>query len=246
VILPLLASHPDIEKNPVKVKVYLGDDWFRKKWELYSLELKNKEWQFIEIPLEDLKMSSTRVSSNFKNFSSQKFFEQSQPQRINLLLETNRDWNPGLVLKIHDPRSIACAVGQIWYRYPPLKSEEKISVLKTIQASEWTGPQKNQRVSNGSAELTFFVEEDEQERGYLRFQVRGQKAAGLGPLLKAYLDDELKALTLLENEEWAYIYLPEALTPGYHRLKIEFLNDYYSPSLARDRNLFLGKVEIFR
>jgi len=246
VILPLLASHPDIEKNPVKVKVYLGDDWFRKKWELYSLELKNKEWQFIEIPLEDLKMSSTRVSSNFKNFSSQKFFEQSQPQRINLLLETNRDWNPGLVLKIHDPRSIACAVGQIWYRYPPLKSEEKISVLKTIQASEWTGPQKNQLVSNGSAELTFFVEEDEQERGYLRFQVRGQKAAGLGPLLKAYLDDELKALTLLENEEWAYIYLPEALTPGYHRLKIEFLNDYYSPSLAQDRNLFLGKVEIFR
>jgi O-antigen ligase len=242
-ILPLLASHPDIEKNPVKVKIYLADDWFRKKRELYSLELKTKEWQLIEIPLVDLKDLNESISSDPKFISPVKFFKKGESQGINLLLETNRDWNPGRVLKIPDPRNIACAVGQIWYKYPPLKSEDSIVILKTIAASEWMGSQKNQLASNGSAELTFFIEE---ERSYLRLQVRGQKAAGLGPLLELYLDNQLKARTILDNEEWTYLYLHKALNPGFHRLKIEFLNDYYAPSLELDRNLFLGSVEIIR
>jgi len=91
--IPLLASHPDIRKKPVKVKIYLVKDFFKKKELLDEMVLKESIW---------------------------KTYEYNIPEEVNqefiLLIKVNRTWNPQKALGAPDPRNLGVAVGKIMFK----------------------------------------------------------------------------------------------------------------------------------
>lgn len=91
--IPLLASHPDIQKNPVKVKVYLIKDFFKQKKLLDELTLNQSLWKTCEYDV-----------------------SQEIGEELILLVKVNRTWNPQKSLGTPDPRNLGVAVGNIEFR----------------------------------------------------------------------------------------------------------------------------------
>jgi len=91
--IPLLASHPDIRRNPVKVKIYLVKDFFKQKKLLDEIILNQSIW---------------------------KTYEYSIPEEVNqeviLLIKVSRTWNPLKTLGTPDPRNLGVAIGKIQFR----------------------------------------------------------------------------------------------------------------------------------
>jgi len=92
--IPLHASHPDIRKKPVKVRIYLVKDFFKHKTFLKEITLSRNEWQDIAltVPPEDV------------------------GQEAILLLKISRTWNPLKTKGVPDPRNRGVAVGKITFR----------------------------------------------------------------------------------------------------------------------------------
>lgn len=86
----LHASHPDINKRPVRVKVYLVEDLFKSQELLDEVVLADTRWQTLEYSLPD------RVSRQFI-----------------LFFKVSRTWNPRREKGIPDPRNLGVAVGEI-------------------------------------------------------------------------------------------------------------------------------------
>jgi len=91
--VPLLASHPDIQKNPVKVKIFLIKDFFKQKKLLDEIILTKSIW---------------------------KIYEYYIPEEVNkeviLLFIVSRTWNPLKTLGTPDPRNLGVAVGKIGFK----------------------------------------------------------------------------------------------------------------------------------
>jgi hypothetical protein len=94
VAIPLLASHPDIRRNPVSVKIYLVKDLFKQKKLLGELTLNESIWNTYEfsVPKEEV------------------------GQQAILLLKVNRTWNPLKTTGAPDPRNLGVAIGKITFR----------------------------------------------------------------------------------------------------------------------------------
>jgi len=94
--IPLLASHPDIEKRPVKVRIYLVKDFFKEKRLLDEIVLKQSIWQKYEFSLPE-----------------------EVGEKAILLFKVSRTWNPQKWHGTPDPRNLGIAVGQIrWGSVP--------------------------------------------------------------------------------------------------------------------------------
>lgn len=91
--IPLLATHPDIQINPVKVKIFLVKDLFKQKILLDEFYLKKKQW-------------STRKYIVSKHLG----------QEVILLFNVNRTWNPKKILGWPDPRDLGLAIGEIVFK----------------------------------------------------------------------------------------------------------------------------------
>ena len=91
--IPLMASHPDIRESPVKVKIYLIRDFFRKKRLLDELSLTQSSW----------KTYRYRVPSQVNN-------------RVILLFKVSRIWNPWKTSKALDTRNLGIALGEIKFK----------------------------------------------------------------------------------------------------------------------------------
>jgi hypothetical protein len=91
--IPLMASHPDIRENPVKVKIYLIQDFFRKKRLLDELALTQSSW----------KTYRYRVQSQVNN-------------RVILLFKVSRIWNPWKTSRALDTRNLGVALGEIKFK----------------------------------------------------------------------------------------------------------------------------------
>ena len=93
--ISLLASHPDITRNPVKIKIFLIKDFFKQKKLLGEIVLTQSVW---------------------------KTFEYRVPEEVNqqviLLVKVSRTWNPMKVLGTPDPRNLGVAIGKIEFREP--------------------------------------------------------------------------------------------------------------------------------
>ena len=89
-VLPLLASHPDIRKNPVKVRVYLVKDFFKEKKLVDVITIRESRWETYRY-----------------DFSGEK------GQDVILLLKVSRTWNPQKTLGAPDPRNLGVAIGRI-------------------------------------------------------------------------------------------------------------------------------------
>jgi len=91
--IPMLASHPDIEKNPLRVKIYLIKNFFKEKRMLDEVVLTENSW---------------------------KTYEYYVPEEVNrqaiLLFKVSRTWNPLKTFGTPDPRNLGIAVGEIKFK----------------------------------------------------------------------------------------------------------------------------------
>jgi len=217
-VIPMMASHPDIKKNPVKVKVFLANCNFKKKTLIKEILLENNSWLDFEYIIPE---------------SSEKI--------IHLVFSTNRIWQPLKYLNIPDPRSLAIALGEVWFKYPDEFSKGKIKDIQRISYKNWEGKFKERLNSNGISHIMF---EANVEDIALCLQVRGQKALNLGPYIIVRIDNQIIGKTVLTTEDWTTLVFTSEITEGEHELSVEFTNDFYKPELGQDRNVFLGDLEI--
>jgi O-antigen ligase len=91
--IPLLASHPDIQENPVAVKVFVVKDFFRQKKLLDTVILKENAWR----------------DFTFRT-------AEDTDENVILLFKVSRTWNPQKILGVPDPRRLGVAVGKIRFR----------------------------------------------------------------------------------------------------------------------------------
>ena len=90
--IPLLASHPDIQENPVEVIIFVVEDFFKKKTFLDKIVINNNTWKYYEYSLQN-------------KFS---------PELI-LLFKVSRTWNPLKDQGNPDQRDLGVGIGQIQF-----------------------------------------------------------------------------------------------------------------------------------
>ena len=88
--IPVHAAHPDISEKPVKVRIYVVKDFFKKKRLLDEIVLSRNIWENYKYSLPD-----------------------EAGQDIILLFKVNRTWNPMETLGAPDPRNLGIALGQV-------------------------------------------------------------------------------------------------------------------------------------
>ena len=88
--IPLHASHPDIKKEPVKVKIYLVKEFFKKKKLLDEIVLTDNAWRTYKYSIPE-----------------------EIGEKVILLIKVSRTWNPQRVLGIPDTRHLGVAEGEI-------------------------------------------------------------------------------------------------------------------------------------
>ncbi len=90
----LLASHPDVTKRPVNVKVYFVKRLFREKHLLGEIRIKDANWKNYEFSLSPEDIGRNGI----------------------LLFKVDRTWIPRKALRVPDPRRLGVAVGSIRFR----------------------------------------------------------------------------------------------------------------------------------
>jgi O-antigen ligase len=217
-VIPIRASHPDIQTNPVRVRIFLADPNFRKRELIEETHLKNTGWE--------------RIESSLLGQGEEKIF---------LVLDTERTWQPLKLTGAPDPRSLGLGLGRIWFKYPRDLPAEKIRYIETISSLNWKGEQKASLLSNGVSRIRFHVEH---KNFALRLSMKGQKAFNIGPFVVIRLNDNIIGKTLVDEEEWTNLVLVPQDYEGECVLSVEFTNDVYDADSGQDRNLFLGDLQL--
>jgi len=93
--IPILASHPDIDIKPVKVRIFLIKDLFKEKILLDEITICEGIWRTYEYSIPD-----------------------EIGEDIILLFKIDRTWNPLKTTGIPDPRNLGIAVGEIQFTNP--------------------------------------------------------------------------------------------------------------------------------
>jgi hypothetical protein len=216
--VPVKASHPDIGKKPVRVRVYSADRYFRKGALVKELVLKESRWV------------------NFWHRPSS-----SSEDLVRLIFEADRAWQPLKDLGAPDPRWLGMGLGMIFYKYPKNLVGEKIRSAKRISAESWQGKAGGQLHVNGTSRLRF---ETTGEYAALRLGVRGQKAFDIGPYLVVRLDGRVIGRAMVSEDGWTSLVFRTRSKPGGHELSVEYLNDFSQGGPGQDRNAFLGDLEV--
>jgi succinate dehydrogenase hydrophobic anchor subunit len=217
-VIPMKVTHPDIEQTPVRTRVFLASASFRKKALLREIVFTTRDWVDFEYPL-----------------------SQPPPNKVFLVFETDRAWQPLRTLGIPDTRMLALALGEVWFRYPSVIPGPTVTLRQTIPASQWAGEFGENLVGNGLSRMSITLDRPD---ALLRVWLKGQKAMGVGPLVIIRLDGRVIAKTMVLEEEWTPFELPPLVGAGEHVLTIEFTNDFSSAATGQDRNVFLGPVDI--
>jgi len=217
-VVPLLASHPDIEKKPVTVKISASDPVFRSSQRLQEIVLRENRWVDFELDL-----------SSFRG------------DKVHLLFEAERTWQPLKHSGVPDPRHLGIALGDVWSRFPEEIPVEKTAGVEKIPARKWEGRFKERLWSDGVSRLHFQVEDG---KFALRLHVKSTKAYDIGPYLIIKVDDQLIGRTMLNRDGWATLVLKPDIGAGEHVLSVEFANDVFTKDKTQDRSVLLGDLEI--
>ncbi|MFQ6083125.1 MAG: O-antigen ligase family protein [Candidatus Aminicenantia bacterium] len=222
-VIPMLASHPDITKNPVKVKIYLVKDFFKEKKLLDEIVLGKSKWQEFKYDL------SGELGSE-----------------VILLFRISRTWQPLKILGTPDPRNLGIAIGKIKFEDLSIstkkiegKAPEKI--IHKFSRFDWRGAYVGNLYTNSSCWVNANL-----PTGNIIFRIlaRGQKAKGEWPYMVIRLDDKIIGGEWVTSVKWqSYIFNSE-VKAGIHKLSVEFINDYCNRQLNEDRNLYVGELKI--
>ena len=96
--LQILASHPDIEENPVHVEFLIIKDFFEKKINLGHISIRDNNWNTY----------SFKIPQGLLN------------DQIIMIIKTDRTWQPQKELGTPDPRKLGIAVRDIKFELPQL------------------------------------------------------------------------------------------------------------------------------
>jgi hypothetical protein len=96
--IPILASHPDIDVYPVKVRIFIIKDLFREMILLDELTIRERLWKTYEYSIPD-----------------------ELDKDIILLFKVSRTWNPLKTLGTPDPRNLGIALEEIEFVNPDSK-----------------------------------------------------------------------------------------------------------------------------
>jgi len=217
VIFPILASHPDIAENPVKLTVSLADRRFRKRTVLKEAIIKDHDWAEVSISLDE------------------------PGKQIPLIFETGRTWVPQKASGAPDPRSLGIGLGREWYERSSTIPPEAVRRAETFPAAGWSGEYGQALITVSTSAMRFSV--GKSALGF-RFWARGQKARGFPPYIIVFLDRRIAGKIVLLQDAWVPCVFPLAIRPGEHLLEVEFVNDFFDPARGEDRNVFLGDVEV--
>jgi O-antigen ligase len=91
-VIPLLASHPDIRRDPVRVSIFLTKNLLKSKEFLATIELKRPDWQDFRYDLREERGSE-----------------------IMIVFRVDRTWQPHKEMGTADRRELGIAVGQIYF-----------------------------------------------------------------------------------------------------------------------------------
>jgi hypothetical protein len=91
--IPLLASHPDIQRNPVKVKIFLVKGLFQDRELLDEVTLSQSAWKTYKYELPG-----------------------EVGEEVILLVKVSRTWSPRKTLRVPDPRNLGVALGKVEFR----------------------------------------------------------------------------------------------------------------------------------
>lgn len=218
IVIPLRASHPDIENSPVKVKIFRCDRYFNQKKLLDEVVLTDTSWIYKDYQTSD--------------FDGNKAY---------FLFETDRVWQPMESLGVPDLRWLAVSIGKIWFKYPKELEEEKILRSETIPNTRWAGKFKEKLWQRGISMLRFRTD---QKNVAFKLNVKPEMAYDLGPYILIRLDDRVIAKTMLNQKGWMSLVIQPEVHIGDHELSVEFLNDIHDPAQDEDRNIYLGDLEI--
>jgi O-antigen ligase len=217
-VIPFMASHPDIGKKPVKIRIYLSNSRFKKEKLEEEINLDKSEWINFEYSTPDV-----------------------AKEKIYLVFEANRDWQPLKYSGVPDPRWIAIAIGNVWFKSSYKSLDGKITKIQKVPYKNWQGEQGEKLWANGVSRIKFNVT---QRNIALRLHIRGQKAFDLGPHIVVRIDGQVICRTLITEEGWTYLVFAPEISEGEHELSVQFINDFRNVKLSQDRNVFLGDLEI--
>ncbi len=217
-VIPLKASHPDINKVPVKVRVYSANQYFKKREMIEEIILKDPEWFYFKYA----------ISEMFRD-------------KIYLVFETDRTWQPLGSLGIPDPRHLAIGIGRVWFEYPTKFDEGKIKEVQKIPVESWEGEFKEKLWGNGISKMKFAVEED---NAAILLNLQTSTAYNLGPYIIIRIDGRIVGKCMINSDGLSSLAFTPGITQGEHVLSVEFINDIHVQKLNQDRNLILGDLEI--
>jgi O-antigen ligase len=217
-IIPVMASHPDIAKKPVRVNVYSADPYFKKEELVTEIILENSVWQDVEFDTSILPKG-----------------------KIHLILETDRTWQPSKHLGIPDSRSLAVKIGKVWFMYANTIKPEWMKSVKIISNENWRGPFKEKLYRNGISEISFRTDE---ENIAIRLNFTTGTAFGLGPYIIIRIDGKIIGKCMLNTDgRTSFVLMPD-IKKGNHELSIEYINFIHDSKTDRYRFVYLGNIEI--
>jgi hypothetical protein len=224
-VVPLIASHPDIRENPVRVRVSVTQQLFRDTLLLDEITIKENRWQ------------------NF-TYDLSKYIGDD----VILLFETNRTWSPGDLLGTSDTRDLGVGIGLLKFEgEKPSESIENIPqrlmLLRKFSESDWNGSQGGDLRRIGTSWLETTLPEGD---FLFRIEARGQQARGEWPYMVVMLNDEMLGGEWVSSEEWTFFSYQKKLKSGRYRISVEFINDWFMESLGEDRNLFIWGLDIIQ
>jgi len=217
-IIPVRASHPDVERIPVQVKIYSANQYFMKQELLKEVELKDTSWIDLELLASELRENN-----------------------MYLIFETDRVWQPLKSLGVPDPRWLAISIGKIRFKYPAEISNRDIERVIEVSNKNWEGRFGEKLWRKGISRIKFQID---QNNVALQLNVRVNTAYGWGPYLIVRMDDQIIGKSMINEEGWNSVIFRPEITKGEHELSVEYTNDIHDPVKGENRNVYLGDLKI--
>ncbi len=222
--IPVIASHPDIQGDPVQVKIFDLSPQTMRKTLLGGIVLRDRLWHEFRYDL------SHEFGSN-----------------IILFFEVSRTWRPSDVLGTSDSRALGIGVGKLKLDDRSLSGSEREDLTEEIvrqySQSDWEGPQDGHLYSKGRCWLETSLPEGDT---FFRISAKGQKGGSDWPYMVLWLNEEMVGGAWVSSDHWEFYRFEKRIKPGLYKISVEFINDFYGETPEDDRNLYVGDLEIFQ
>lgn len=222
--VPVIASHPNIQQDPVRVRISVTMDLFREMKPLDEVVLSNNSWKNVHLDL-----------SEYLGRDALLYFESS------------RTWNPKEMLGISDPRDLGIGIGELCFISQRDRECDDVettdNAVVSFSESDWQGRQGGHLYTEGRSWISANLSPGKYT---LRISARGEKAGNEWPYMVVLLDDETLGGQWISSDAWKdYDFHAESLG-GKHRISVAFVNDQHEAGLQEDRNLFVAGLTIYR